>query len=294
EEQRVDDLRRRRRHGTRFERAVVHVVAHALADRLRVGVRQLGPADENFVRDRPHRAELAVLAGEQRARLRHLEPLADVAVLADALPHLGGGTVHVDLHHDGVIGGVRRLHRRRCRRLRERGSGESGGGNEGGKSVSHGPPFYSLRAHPAVRLRIFCSVSFTCGLSGASVEAVRASRTASSSRPSAAYIHARLLAAIQLRGAFFRIAAYSCSAAWRRPPVSRICASASRSGGAKSSGWRSRARSAHQMPSSTRFCRSSTFARASMTRAESGSIRLAASTAAIASAVLPVITSTWD
>src|SRR5215204_3456038 len=103
-DQRVDQLRGRRGHRACFERAVIEDVWAAGAHRLRVGVRQLGLADEYFVGHRPYRAELTILALCNRAG--NLEPLADIAVLADALPHVGSGLVDRDLHRNRDVGRV--------------------------------------------------------------------------------------------------------------------------------------------------------------------------------------------
>src|SRR5580765_1792046 len=136
EKQRVHELRCRRRHGTRFERAVVHVVALSFTDRLGVGVRELGLADEDFAPHRPHGAELAVFARRDRAGVRHLEPLADIAVFSDALPHFRGRTVDVDFHFHRRVRGIRGLKRRRRRRLRPGDSGQVRAHNDGSQEMS--------------------------------------------------------------------------------------------------------------------------------------------------------------
>ena len=111
-DQRVDQLRRGGGHRPRFERAVIEDVRTARAHRLRVGIRELGLADQDLVRDRPHGAELTILALGDRAG--NLEPLADVAVLADALPDFGSRLVDCDLERNrdvgriGDDGGIRR------------------------------------------------------------------------------------------------------------------------------------------------------------------------------------------
>src|SRR4029434_7228648 len=61
-DQRVDQLRRGRGHRPRFERAVIEDVRTARAHWLRVCIRELGLPDEDLVRDRPHSAELTILA----------------------------------------------------------------------------------------------------------------------------------------------------------------------------------------------------------------------------------------
>src|SRR6185503_9955127 len=92
------------RHRPRFERAVVEVVRTAFAHRLRVGVRQLGLADEHLTANGPNGSELAVLACSDGAV--HTQPLADVAVLAHALPHFRSWPIDRDLHRDGDIGRI--------------------------------------------------------------------------------------------------------------------------------------------------------------------------------------------
>ena len=57
EDQRVDELRRRRGDGPCFERAVIEVVRAAFPHRLRVGVGKLGAADEDLAGHRADRAE---------------------------------------------------------------------------------------------------------------------------------------------------------------------------------------------------------------------------------------------
>ena len=81
--------------------------------------------------DRSDRADLAVLAGDDRAG-RNAQPLADVAVLADALPDFGGGTVHRDLQRDHH---VRRVGHRQ-RRRRRLGLNEGGGADESKRAES--------------------------------------------------------------------------------------------------------------------------------------------------------------
>ena len=68
--------------------------------------RVLRLADQHFVRDRTHRADFTFGARQHLAAAGNLQPLADVAVLADARPHLGGGLVDIDLERDRGVGRI--------------------------------------------------------------------------------------------------------------------------------------------------------------------------------------------
>ena len=143
----VDELRRGRRDRACLQRAVVEVVGAPSPHRLRVGVREFGLPDQNLGGHRAHGAELAVLALRDGAG--DLEPLTDVAVLPDPLPHLCRGPVDHDLHRErdvgrgGHYGRVRRgsrwgRSRRRLRRhrLREH-HGQRATGHARSKSFDH-------------------------------------------------------------------------------------------------------------------------------------------------------------
>ncbi len=82
----------------------VQVVRTPGPDRLRVGVGELGFRDQDFVRHRPHRPDLAFLAGQHLAPRGDLQPFTNVAILPDAFPDLGGRPVHVDLQRDRRVG----------------------------------------------------------------------------------------------------------------------------------------------------------------------------------------------
>src|SRR5262249_59889037 len=78
---------------------------------LRIGVRELGPAHEHLGAHSANGAKLAVRARCDLAPRRNLQPFADVAVLADALPHFRCRTVDCDFHRNGRIGWRRHHHR---------------------------------------------------------------------------------------------------------------------------------------------------------------------------------------
>ena len=133
EEERVDELRGGRRHRPRLERAVIEIVRPAFSHGLGVGVGELGLSHQDLAADGTHGAEFTVLARGDRAR--DPQPLADIAELADALPHFGGGTVDGDFQRNGDVGrrgdraadrGGRRSLSRRRRSLCAGGSRQTG------------------------------------------------------------------------------------------------------------------------------------------------------------------------
>ncbi len=122
--QRVEHFRRLRRQRPGFQRAVIEIVGAAIANRLGVGVGILGLADQNLLAHRAHCADFAIRAGGDGAAGRNLQPLRNVAILADALPDFIHRLVDGDLHRDGNVGGILDRARDRGRRsIRSRGGG---------------------------------------------------------------------------------------------------------------------------------------------------------------------------
>ena len=81
---------------------MIEVVRPAVPHRLGVGVGELGLGHQHLAGDGTDGPEFTVLARGDRAR--DPEPFADIAILADALPHFGRWTVDGDFQGNGDVG----------------------------------------------------------------------------------------------------------------------------------------------------------------------------------------------